>query len=131
MTWENRSVSMEFVFLAYPSHPELRVLSFLGISLVYTFVITGNGLIAGVPPSPKDSTRLSNPACDTARGAQERPGHCQGDGETTSSPCTGAHPSPLPSNPLRQEPGLRQVQPASWEAARDGAAQEVPDPGWA
>ena len=47
MTWENRSVSMEFVFLAYPSHPELRVLSFLGISLVYTFVITGNGLIAG------------------------------------------------------------------------------------
>uniref|UniRef100_A0A8C3YEY9 Olfactory receptor n=1 Tax=Catagonus wagneri TaxID=51154 RepID=A0A8C3YEY9_9CETA len=37
---------MEFVFLAYPSHPELRVLSFLGISLVYTFVITGNVLIA-------------------------------------------------------------------------------------
>ncbi|XDA84715.1 hypothetical protein R6Z07F_014467 [Ovis aries] len=36
---------MEFVFLAYPSQSELDVLSFLGISLVYTRVITGNVLI--------------------------------------------------------------------------------------
>lgn len=36
---------MEFVFLAYPSHPELRVLSFLGVSLVYIFIISGNVLI--------------------------------------------------------------------------------------
>ncbi|KAM5225809.1 olfactory receptor 10W1 [Hipposideros larvatus] len=45
MTWGNRSVLMEFVFLAYPSHPELRVLSFLGVSLVYIFIISGNVLI--------------------------------------------------------------------------------------
>ncbi|KAL2806045.1 olfactory receptor 10W1, partial [Daubentonia madagascariensis] len=36
---------MEFVFLAYPSCPELRILSFLAVSLVYTFIITGNVLI--------------------------------------------------------------------------------------
>ncbi|XP_068844187.1 LOW QUALITY PROTEIN: olfactory receptor 10W1-like [Capricornis sumatraensis] len=36
---------MEFVFLAYPSQSELRVSSFLGVSLVYTRVITGNVLI--------------------------------------------------------------------------------------
>ncbi|KAI5934259.1 Olfactory receptor 10W1 [Manis javanica] len=45
MTWGNRSVLMEFVFLAYPSHPELRVLSFLGVSLVYTLIVSGNVLI--------------------------------------------------------------------------------------
>ncbi|MBV99959.1 Olfactory receptor 10W1, partial [Eschrichtius robustus] len=45
MTWENRSVLTDFVFLAYPSHPELRVLSFLGISLVYTLFVIGNVLI--------------------------------------------------------------------------------------
>ena len=45
MTWENRSVLTEFVFLAYPSHPELRVLSLLGISLVYTLFVIGNVLI--------------------------------------------------------------------------------------
>eukprot|EP00071_Canis_lupus_P057145 XP_852500.2 olfactory receptor 10W1 [Canis lupus familiaris] len=36
---------MEFGFLAYPSHPELRVLSFLGVSLIYTLIISGNVLI--------------------------------------------------------------------------------------
>lgn len=45
MTWGNRSVLMEFVFLAYPSHPELSALSFLGVSLVYTLIISGNVLI--------------------------------------------------------------------------------------
>lgn len=45
MTWGNRSVLMEFVFLAYPSHPVLGALSFLGVSLVYTLIISGNVLI--------------------------------------------------------------------------------------
>ncbi|KAM8929664.1 olfactory receptor 10W1 [Lycaon pictus] len=45
MTWGNRSLLMEFGFLAYPSHPELRVLSFLGVSLIYTLIISGNVLI--------------------------------------------------------------------------------------
>ncbi|XP_004437446.2 PREDICTED: olfactory receptor 10W1-like [Ceratotherium simum simum] len=36
---------MEFVFLAYPSHSELRVLFFLGVSLIYTLIISGNVLI--------------------------------------------------------------------------------------
>ncbi|XP_049747978.1 olfactory receptor 10W1-like [Elephas maximus indicus] len=45
MTWQNHSVLMELVFLAYPSHPELRILVFLGISPVYALVITGNVLI--------------------------------------------------------------------------------------
>nr|XP_006214157.1 olfactory receptor 10W1 [Vicugna pacos] len=36
---------MEFVFLAYPSPPELHVLLFLGVSLVYTLAITGNVLV--------------------------------------------------------------------------------------
>ncbi|XP_069409465.1 olfactory receptor 10W1-like [Ovis canadensis] len=36
---------MEFVLLAYPSQSELCILSFLGVSLVYTWVITGNVLI--------------------------------------------------------------------------------------
>uniref|UniRef100_A0A4X2K861 Olfactory receptor n=2 Tax=Vombatus ursinus TaxID=29139 RepID=A0A4X2K861_VOMUR len=35
----------EFVFLAYPTHLELQVLVFLGISLVYTMILTGNILI--------------------------------------------------------------------------------------
>ncbi|KAM9660499.1 olfactory receptor 10W1-like [Trichechus inunguis] len=45
MTWQNHSVLMEFVFLAYPFHAELRILVFLGISLIYVLVITGNVLI--------------------------------------------------------------------------------------
>ncbi|KAM9769018.1 LOW QUALITY PROTEIN: olfactory receptor 10W1-like [Dama dama] len=45
MSWGNHSVWMEFVFLAYPSKPEPRALAFLGASLVYTWVITGNVLI--------------------------------------------------------------------------------------
>ncbi|EHH56208.1 Olfactory receptor OR11-236 [Macaca fascicularis] len=36
---------MEFVFLAYPSCPELRILSFTGVSLVYGLIITGNILV--------------------------------------------------------------------------------------
>ncbi|XP_004715031.2 olfactory receptor 10W1 [Echinops telfairi] len=45
MSWKNHSVLMELVFLAYPSCPELRVLSFLGLSLVYALIIVGNVLI--------------------------------------------------------------------------------------
>ncbi|XP_007519644.1 olfactory receptor 10W1 [Erinaceus europaeus] len=45
MSWGNRSLLMEFVFLGYPSHPDLQILAFLGVSLVYTLVITGNILI--------------------------------------------------------------------------------------
>ncbi|XP_066110081.1 olfactory receptor 10W1 [Saccopteryx bilineata] len=45
MTWGNHSLLMEFVFLAYPSHPELCAFSFLGVSLVYTLIISGNVLI--------------------------------------------------------------------------------------
>ncbi|XP_025734565.2 olfactory receptor 10W1 [Callorhinus ursinus] len=45
MIWGNHSLLMEFVFLAYPTQPELRVLSFLGVSLVYTLIIGGNVLI--------------------------------------------------------------------------------------
>ncbi|XP_037693986.1 olfactory receptor 10W1-like [Choloepus didactylus] len=33
---------MEFAFLAYPSCPELHVLSFLGVRLIYALIITGN-----------------------------------------------------------------------------------------
>ncbi|MBZ3882197.1 Olfactory receptor 10W1 [Sciurus carolinensis] len=45
MIWGNHSVLMEFVFLAYPSCPELRALSFLGVGMAYAFIITGNVLI--------------------------------------------------------------------------------------
>ena len=45
MSWGHRSWWMEFVFLAYPSQSELHVLSFLGVSLVYTWVITRNVLV--------------------------------------------------------------------------------------
>ncbi|XP_049635743.1 olfactory receptor 10W1-like [Suncus etruscus] len=47
MTWENHSLWLEFVFLSYPTKPHLRVLTFLGVTLVYIFVITGNALIMG------------------------------------------------------------------------------------
>ncbi|XP_057585956.1 olfactory receptor 10W1 [Hippopotamus amphibius kiboko] len=49
---------MEFVFLAYPSHPELSVMSFLGVSLVYALVITGNVLIV---VAIKTETHLHTP----------------------------------------------------------------------
>ena len=45
MSWGHRSWWMEFVFLAYPSQSEPHVLSFLGVSLVYTWVITRNVLV--------------------------------------------------------------------------------------
>ncbi|XP_043828042.1 olfactory receptor 10W1 [Dromiciops gliroides] len=45
MTWVNQSLSTEFVFLAYPTHPELQLLVFLGISLLYIMILTGNILI--------------------------------------------------------------------------------------
>ncbi|XP_058383230.1 olfactory receptor 10W1-like [Diceros bicornis minor] len=45
MAWENHSLWMEFVFLAYPSHLELCVLFLLGVSLLYTSIISGNVLI--------------------------------------------------------------------------------------
>ncbi|XP_026956269.1 antibacterial peptide PMAP-23-like [Sagmatias obliquidens] len=67
---------------------------------------------------------LSNPAYDTPHGPQERPRCCQGDGETISSPSTGGLPLPLPSNPVRQQQGLRQVQLTAGEEIRDGAGQE-------
>ncbi len=67
---------------------------------------------------------LSNPAYDTPHGPQERPRCCQGDGETISSPSTGGFPLPLPNNPVRQQPGLRQVQLTAGEEIRDGAGQE-------
>ncbi|XP_042532493.1 olfactory receptor 10W1 [Dipodomys spectabilis] len=58
MRWENRSVWMEFVFLAYPSCEELRVLCFLGTSLVYVFILTGNVLIV---TSIQTEARLHTP----------------------------------------------------------------------
>ncbi|XP_052617208.1 olfactory receptor 10W1-like [Peromyscus californicus insignis] len=45
MTWDNHSVLMEFVFLAYPKSLELRMLCFLGVSLAYALIISGNILI--------------------------------------------------------------------------------------
>ncbi|XP_020010033.2 olfactory receptor 10W1-like [Castor canadensis] len=58
MSWENSSLLMEFVFLAYPSNPELCILSFVGISLVYVFIITGNLLIV---KSIQTDARLHTP----------------------------------------------------------------------
>ncbi|XP_066217586.1 olfactory receptor 10W1 [Saccopteryx leptura] len=58
MTWGNHSLLMEFVFLAYPSHPELRASSFLGVSLVYTLIISGNVLIV---VAIQTETRLHTP----------------------------------------------------------------------
>nr|XP_034349784.1 olfactory receptor 10W1-like [Arvicanthis niloticus] len=58
MTWENHSVLMEFVFLAYPNHLELRMLFFLGISLAYALIISGNILIV---VSIQSETRLHTP----------------------------------------------------------------------
>lgn len=45
MTGENNSILMEFVFLAYPNSFELRMLCFLGVSLAYALIISGNILI--------------------------------------------------------------------------------------
>ncbi|XP_006900521.1 PREDICTED: olfactory receptor 10W1-like [Elephantulus edwardii] len=45
MTWQNCSASTDFVFLAYSSRPELQIMSFTGISLVYTLILIGNVLI--------------------------------------------------------------------------------------
>ncbi|XP_055990029.1 olfactory receptor 10W1-like [Sorex fumeus] len=45
MIWENHSLWLEFVFLSYPSNRDLCVLTFLGIILVYIFLLTGNALI--------------------------------------------------------------------------------------
>ncbi|XP_048216864.1 olfactory receptor 10W1 [Perognathus longimembris pacificus] len=58
MNWQNRSVWMEFAFLAYPSRTELRILSFLGISLAYAFIITGNVIIV---TSIQTEARLHTP----------------------------------------------------------------------
>nr|XP_025121622.1 olfactory receptor 10Q1-like isoform X2 [Bubalus bubalis] len=51
---------MEFVFLAYPSQSEPHVLSFLGVSLVYTWVIVGNVLIVA---AIQTEARLHTPMC--------------------------------------------------------------------
>ncbi|XP_063085151.1 olfactory receptor 10W1 [Cavia porcellus] len=45
MSGENQSVLVEFLFLAYPSRLELRVLCFFGLSLVYVLIVAGNVLI--------------------------------------------------------------------------------------
>ncbi|XP_004645908.1 olfactory receptor 10W1 [Octodon degus] len=45
MSWGNQSEPTGFVFLAYPSRPELRILSFLGVGLAYVLILTGNVLI--------------------------------------------------------------------------------------
>nr|XP_004667654.1 olfactory receptor 10W1 [Jaculus jaculus] len=45
MSWGNQSVLVEFTFLAYPSCPKLRVVCFLGVTLAYALIITGNVLI--------------------------------------------------------------------------------------
>ncbi|XP_008834421.1 olfactory receptor 10W1 [Nannospalax galili] len=45
MAWENHSVLMDFVFLAYPNCPELQILCFVGIGLAYALIISGNVLI--------------------------------------------------------------------------------------
>ncbi|KAH0511807.1 Olfactory receptor 10W1 [Microtus ochrogaster] len=58
MTWENHSVLMEFVFLAYPKVPELRTLCFTGISLAYALIISGNILIV---VSIQTESRLHTP----------------------------------------------------------------------
>ncbi|KAM8814004.1 olfactory receptor 10W1-like [Rhynchonycteris naso] len=58
MTWVNHSLLMELVFLAYPSHPELCAFSFLGVSLVYTLIISGNVLIVA---AIQTETRLRTP----------------------------------------------------------------------
>ena len=60
MSWGNRSLWMEFVFLAYPSQSEPHVLSFLGVSLVYTWVIVGNVLIVA---AIQTEARLHTPMC--------------------------------------------------------------------
>nr|XP_032631785.1 olfactory receptor 10W1-like [Chelonoidis abingdonii] len=41
----NHTVVMEFVFLAFPTYPDLQTLLFMGISLVFTAAVTGNLLI--------------------------------------------------------------------------------------
>ncbi|XP_046499034.1 olfactory receptor 10W1-like [Equus quagga] len=45
MAWENCSLLMEFVFLGYPSNPEVCILFFLGVNLAYTLIICGHVLI--------------------------------------------------------------------------------------
>jgi len=73
-------------------------------------------------PLLKDSTPLSNRACDTSHGPQERPRYCQGDGETLSSPCTGASlTTAQKSNEATAKP--ESSPPRTWEEARDGAGQ--------
>uniref|UniRef100_D3ZE76 Olfactory receptor n=3 Tax=Rattus norvegicus TaxID=10116 RepID=D3ZE76_RAT len=58
MTWENHTLFMEFVFLAYPKHPVLRMLCFFGVSLAYGLIISGNILIV---VSIKTEIRLHTP----------------------------------------------------------------------
>ena len=66
---------------------------------------------------------MSKTACDTPCGVQERPRSCQGDGETISSPCTGASLQTARRH-MKQQQGLRQVHLRPWEEGRDGASQE-------
>ena len=66
---------------------------------------------------------MSKPAGDTPQGVQKRPRSCQGDGETISSPCTGASLQTA-RKPMKQQQGLRQVHLRPWEEGRDGASQE-------
>ncbi|EMP27669.1 Olfactory receptor 5A1 [Chelonia mydas] len=41
----NCTVVTEFIFLAFPTHPDLQTLFFMSISLVFTATVTGNLLI--------------------------------------------------------------------------------------
>ncbi|XP_006033494.1 olfactory receptor 10W1-like [Alligator sinensis] len=41
----NHTVITELMFLAFPSHPELQALFFLGITIIYAVIVTGNLLI--------------------------------------------------------------------------------------
>ncbi|XP_003801440.1 olfactory receptor 10W1 [Otolemur garnettii] len=58
MAWGNRSVLTNIALLAYPSSPGLRFLFFLAVSLVYTFIISGNVLIV---VSIRTEARLHTP----------------------------------------------------------------------
>ena len=74
-------------------------------------------------PLLEDTTLLSKPACDTSHGVQERPKHCQ-EMEKSFLHLAQGPPCPLPSNPMKQQQGLRQVHLTPWEQGRGGAGQE-------
>ncbi|XP_053415768.1 olfactory receptor 10W1 [Nycticebus coucang] len=58
MAWGNRSALPDLALLAYPCSPRLRALFFLAVSLVYTFIVSGNVLIM---VSVRTEARLHTP----------------------------------------------------------------------